>query len=281
MKIPRVPVYIVKNGKAHRDTAMVIPESRIEIKLNQIRVAGITCRPENPEEPTVGLLINHGLLTAPEKIKSIRVYPRKKLVSIQALVSEKHLRAFQEVHPDFGEAAALPFSPLANTDSLALRTRSESMEGALGETFSALTVLVDRFQEILEVKGIFGAYHVAALADKNSSLFCQAGDVGVNVTVDRVLGKAFLANRPLRDLILLISGRLRADTVQKAAVHGIHTIMTASVITRLALEAAREYGIDIVNTREGDTLTVYSPVDLAAPGEGDEETAPPSLAAGE
>ena len=83
----------------------------------------------------------------------------------------------------------------------------------------------------------------------------------MRVTVDRVFGKAFLAGIDFKNLTLLISGRLRADSVLKAARHGIGTVTTTSAVTRLALEAAADYGIQLLSAKDRGTLMVYNPKD--------------------
>ena len=235
---------------------MVIPETEIEVHLNGKRVTTIVCRPDNPEEPSIGFLLNHGPFTSPEGIKSIRVHPRQKTVSIQAQIDEEALQRLIQSGCRSGPYLD-PAVPQGDKPSADRRKAKMSDRDETG-LFRSLYALTARFQETIEVKGIFGAYHVAALANLKNRLLCEAGDVGMRVTVDRIIGKAFLAGLNCTHLILLISDRLKADTVAKAARCGICCVVTTSVVTRLALEVGLEYGVDIVSVKEKGTLTVYS-----------------------
>jgi FdhD protein len=247
---------VLKNGKTHRDTAMVIPETTIEIKLNNRNVAHLICRPDNPEEPTVGHLSNFDTFRSPDVIKSIRVYPRENTVSIQTRIEKPALDHLVEtirsgrLYP--------PRNPAGQGDPSPPWRDLLDPQGMEKKAFQSLSSMAFDFLEVLELKGIFGAYHVAALADRNGKLLCQAGDVGMDITVDRVIGKAFLAGINIQGLILLVSGRLRAGLVNKAAYHEFSTIMTSSMVTHLALETARGCGIDIIHAKETGTLNIYS-----------------------
>lgn len=253
MKIPRVPVLVLRNGKTHRETAMVLPETSVDIKLNNRTVAGMVCRPDNPEEPSIGLLCHYDVFHSPEVIKSIRVYPKESIVSIQARIEKK---AVEQLARAVSAGDIFPSNSENNGQkSLRRKTDPHGVENSILKSLSSMAVY---FHEALELKGIFGAYHVAALADKNGKSLCQAGDVGMNTTVDRVLGKAFLSGTKGKSVVLLISGRLRAGLVQKAAYHGIRIILTTSMVTHLALETALQAEIDIVQAKENGTLTIYS-----------------------
>jgi formate dehydrogenase accessory protein FdhD len=256
MKIPRVPVIILQKDKALRDTAMVIPETVIEVRLNDKSVTTIVCRPDNPEEPSIGFLLNQGAFPSPEDIKAIRVHPRQKTVSIQAQIDDEALKKL--IRSGARSQPYLDRTALSRVRSSASSRKAKaSVRGETG-LFRSLYALTVRFRETIEVTGIFGAYHVAALANKKNRILCEAGDVGMSVTVDRVFGKAFLAGLDNSNLTLLISGRLRADTVSKAAYRGVSCVVTTSVVTRLALEAGLDCGVDIVGVKEEGALTVYS-----------------------
>jgi FdhD protein len=241
---------------------MVIPETTIEIKLNNRNVAHLICRPDNPEEPSVGYLSNFDIFgnfdtfRSQDIIKSIRVYPRESTVSIQTRIEkpalEELVRTIQSGRLYPPRNPALPGETSPPWRGLI------SSQGMEQKAFQSLSAMAVGFLEVLELKGIFGAYHVAALADRNGKLLCQAGDVGMDITVDRVIGKAFLAGINTQGLILLVSGRLRAGLVNKAAFHRMSAIMTSSMVTHLALETARSCGIDIIHARETGTLTIYS-----------------------
>ncbi len=257
MKIPRVPVTILKNGKTLSDTAMAIPEERISIHLNGNETIQITCRPENPEEPAVGMLHNHGVFHAREKIKNIRVYPGEGVVSIQARTNGK---ALEKMLCSLSESAGKPFPPFKDprgrrSGDIETKSNTDTMnEDFLG----ALSSMTSRFKESIDVKSVFGAYRVAAIGNDKGRLLHKAGDLDMETAVDRIIGRAFLAGTGLRGLTLLISGRVRPETVYKASRHGIRTIVSSTVVTSLVLMSDQASSVDLVHYREEDgMLTIY------------------------
>ena len=87
-----------------------------------------------------------------------------------------------------------------------------------------------------------GGIHAAALTD-GLALFEHAEDIGRHNAVDKVIGAALLARRPVAGLGLLVTGRISAELAFKAARAGIVWVATPSVPSTLAVEIARRSGM--------------------------------------
>lgn len=90
-----------------------------------------------------------------------------------------------------------------------------------------------------------GGIHAAALTD-GKSLLHHAEDIGRHNAVDKVIGAALLARRPLPGLGMLVTGRISAELAFKAGHAGIAWIATPSVPSTLAVEIARRSGMVVV-----------------------------------
>jgi len=84
-------------------------------------------------------------------------------------------------------------------------------------------------------------------------------DVGRHNALDKVIGHAFLAERlPLADRILLVSGRVSFELMQKALAAEIPCVAAISAPTSAAVEFARESGQVLVGFLRGERMNVYA-----------------------
>jgi FdhD protein len=104
-----------------------------------------------------------------------------------------------------------------------------------------------------------GAVHAAALADASGAVRWVREDVGRHNAVDKVVGKAlFDGVLPAQDLLLVVSGRVSFEIVQKAVAAGVAGIVAVSAPSSLAVDLAREYGLLLAGLVRGDRLNVYA-----------------------
>ena len=104
-----------------------------------------------------------------------------------------------------------------------------------------------------------GGLHASALFDAEGRLECVREDVGRHNALDKVVGAALLADRlPLRGRILLVSGRVSFELVQKALAAGIPCVAAISAPTTAAVELAREVGVVLAGFLRGERMNVYA-----------------------
>jgi FdhD protein len=104
-----------------------------------------------------------------------------------------------------------------------------------------------------------GAVHAAALADAAGSVRWVREDVGRHNAVDKVVGRALLDGvLPARDLLLVVSGRVSFEIVQKAVAAGVAGIVAVSAPSSLAVDLAREHGLLLAGMVRGDRLNLYA-----------------------
>lgn len=124
---------------------------------------------------------------------------------------------------------------------------------------SALVALPERLRRAQTVFDATGGLHAAACFGGDGELTVLREDVGRHNAVDKVIGHAALQGQlPLADQLLLVSGRVSFEIVQKAAVAGIPVLCAVSAPSSLAVEAADRLGQTVVGFLRGDRFNVYT-----------------------
>ena len=104
-----------------------------------------------------------------------------------------------------------------------------------------------------------GGLHASALFDCEGNLLILREDVGRHNALDKVLGHALRAGLlPLTDCLLMVSGRVSFEIMQKALAGGLPLIAAVSAPSSLAVQFAEGSGQTLVGFLRGDRMNVYT-----------------------
>lgn len=104
-----------------------------------------------------------------------------------------------------------------------------------------------------------GGLHAAAIFDLDGALVVGREDIGRHNAVDKVIGFGLLQDRwPLGAHILLVSGRVSFEIMQKALAARIPIVAAISAPSSLAVEFAQESGQVLVGFLRGQSLNIYA-----------------------
>src|SRR6187200_3302136 len=104
-----------------------------------------------------------------------------------------------------------------------------------------------------------GGLHAAGLFTPKGELLALREDVGRHNAIDKLVGSQVLAGAmPLHDRVLMVSGRVSFEIVQKAAVAGIPIVCAVSAPSDLAIETAERLGVTLVGFLRGEGFNVYA-----------------------
>ncbi|MGH7838991.1 MAG: formate dehydrogenase accessory sulfurtransferase FdhD [Candidatus Binataceae bacterium] len=124
------------------------------------------------------------------------------------------------------------------------------------ETLLALPAALRREQDVFERTG---GLHAAALFTGRGEMRVLREDIGRHNAVDKVIGWALAQGLvPLRDSVLLVSGRGGFEIVQKAIRAGVPVLASVSAPSGLAVQLARETRLTLVGFLRGRRFVMYA-----------------------
>ncbi len=243
---------------------VVVGEEPLEIRAagpGQEPVAvAITMRtPGHEDELAVGFLRTEGLIDGPEVV-GVGYGDPVHLNRPDDTVIVRLGRAFDAsrvAERHFVATASCGICGKASLDEVAVRS-APIPEGPVVPR-EVILALPDRLRMAQAVFEATGGLHAAGLFRPDGELVAVREDVGRHNALDKLVGSQVLAKRgPLNDRILLVSGRVSFEIVQKAAVAGIPIVCAVSAPSDLAIEAAERLGVTLVGFLRGDGFNLYA-----------------------
>jgi FdhD protein len=124
---------------------------------------------------------------------------------------------------------------------------------------SIVASLPDRLLAGQTVFEVTGGLHATGLFTPGGELIALREDVGRHNALDKLIGHATLERRlPLSGEVLMVSGRVSFEIVQKAAIAGIPIVCAVSAPSSLAVEAANRFGQTLVGFVREQRANVYT-----------------------
>lgn len=117
-------------------------------------------------------------------------------------------------------------------------------------------------QKLRDEQSLFeltGGIHAAGLFNSAGELLDLQEDIGRHNALDKLIGKSLEKNSiPWRENILVLSGRIGFELVQKASMLGIPVIIAVGAPSSLAIQIAEQHGITLIGFTKTDRCNIYS-----------------------
>jgi FdhD protein len=242
----------------------VVGEEPLEIRAagpgqEPVAVAVTMRTPGNEDELAVGFLKTEGLIDGPEVLRietgdpadmnqpDDRVTVRLARAFDASVVAERH----------FAATASCGICGKASLDEVAVRA-DPIPAGPIIER-RVLLALPDLLRAAQRAFEETGGLHAAGLYTAGGELIALREDVGRHNALDKLVGSQVLAKQmPLHGMIVMVSGRVSFEIVQKAAVAGAPVLAAVSAPSDLAIQAADRLGVTLIGFLRGEGFNVYA-----------------------
>lgn len=240
------------------DDAIVVEEP-LEVRLDAAPLAVIMRTPGHDEELALGFLHGEGIVRARDDVATLRIWQdeRGDFAQNRVTLTLRQPSAPIDWQRQFYATSSCGMCGKASVEA-ALRL-APPLEQRLDVAPELLYPLPDRLRVAQAVFDRTGGLHAAALFDLSGSLLALREDVGRHNAVDKLIGRALLDDAlPLSERILLVSGRVSFEILQKALVARIPVIAAVSAPSSLAVSVARRCNISLIGFLRAGRLNVYA-----------------------
>jgi FdhD protein len=242
----------------------IVGEAPLEIRAagpeqEPVAVAVTMRTPGHEDELAVGFLRTEGLIEGSEVIGTEPGDPVT-LNQPDDTIVVRLSRPFDDstvAERHFVATASCGICGKASIDEVALRC--EPLPPGPVVPRSVILALPDLLRAAQRAFDETGGLHAAALFSASGELLAIREDVGRHNALDKLIGSQVLDGElPLHRRILMVSGRVSFEIVQKAAVAGIPILAAVSAPSDLAIETAERLGSTLIGFLRADGFNVYS-----------------------
>lgn len=247
------------DGSANTINDDVAIEEPLEIRIGNNPFVVTMRTPGHDEELAAGFMVTEGIAGSKTDFKEIS---RCKL----STNPENTIRVRFSGSIPLEDIQSNRFGAISSSCGVCGKTSIDSIKQSYPEIDSKC--VIDRktllaLPDILRKNQIIfdrtGGLHSSGLFDSEGKLVCLREDVGRHNALDKAIGYAVLNDLwPLDNHILLVSGRVSFEIIQKALAARIPIVAAVSAPSSLAISFARECGQTLVGFLRHPKMNVYS-----------------------
>jgi FdhD protein len=250
------------DGKLVRKDDYLAAEEPLEIRVGESPLSVTMRTPGHDLELAAGFLFTEGIVQRREQIITLENTSvdeaGKRGNVVQAALAAEAMPDFDKMRRHFFAASSCGICGKASIDAVRSRLLSAPNPDFRIDP-GLLVTLPEALRSAQDVFERTGGLHAAALFDARGESLVLREDIGRHNAVDKVIGWALLKNRvPLRECVLLVSGRGGFEIIQKAIVAGVPVVASVSAPSSLAVQLARELRQTLIGFLRGRRFVIYA-----------------------
>lgn len=242
------------------DDALAVEEP-LEIRLAGRRFTLTMRTPGHDEELAAGFLLAEGFITKASELGEIRRIRDKRGTdepnTIDVILNVRAEGLRERLKRNFTISSSCGVCGKTSIESITQRVVAIHSDADVAA--STMLTFGGTLRDSQQVFAATGGLHACGLFDLKGTLLALREDIGRHNAVDKIVGWALINEMlPLSDSVMMVSGRLSFEIVQKAAAAGIPILAAVSAPSSLAVELADEVGITLVGFLRDASFNVYT-----------------------
>lgn len=224
----------------------VISEASVGLTVNGIFWLSWMCTPMELEDLAVGFLFNEGIIQSIQEIEILRPCNNGDNVDVwlnHPVEKPLHWRKTSGCTGGMtSDTAQQRTQPIPKGDIFP----AEKLLGWMDQLFDSQTLY-------RQTRGV----HCSMLTD-GEAIIATAEDIGRHNTLDKIAGKLLRQSLQPSRRILLTTGRISSEMLQKAARIGASILISRTSPTSLSIQLAEQYGITLIGYARRNQFNLYT-----------------------
>jgi len=232
---------------AHHDAETIV-ETPVSLTVNGQVWLTFMCTPVHLEALAVGFLYNEGIIESMDEVEDARVCEHGDNVDVWLNRNVEQPTSWRRTSGCTGGVTAVDL--LAKPNVSFNGNRFEVQPEAIGKLVEMLFESQSLYRET-------GGVHTSALSD-GKQIILSAEDIGRHNTLDKIAGLCLMENVYPEKRILITTGRISSEMLQKAARLGAPILISRTSPSSLSIDMAERYGITLIGYARRHRFNVYS-----------------------
>jgi len=251
----------IKDARAEPCDDAIAVEEPLEIRVGGRSVAVVMRTPGHDRELAAGFLVSEGIVRGRDDVFDL-VHCRGDGGAPDGNILDVILAPGARV--DLGRLTRHVFTSsscgvCSKATIDAVRATFPPLAKKFPASLAVLASLPDQLRAAQPTFAATGGLHASAIFETDGRLVIVREDVGRHNALDKVIGHAFFAERlPLGEHVLLVSGRVSFEIMQKALAAGISCVAAISAPTSAAVEFAQASGQTLAGFVRDGRMNVYA-----------------------
>ncbi len=247
----RIHVYRYENGVSRQTETGVLREAPIALTVNNEAWLTFMCTPLNLEALAIGFLYNEGVISSRAEVAEARLCEHGDNVDVWLTHEAAQPTHWKRTSGCTGGVTAV--EQVADGGG----QRAEGGGRRVEYTPEQICRLSDMLLSSQELYRETGGVHTSALSD-GEKILIAAEDIGRHNTLDKIAGRCLMENIWPDERILLTTGRISSEMLQKAARLGASVLISRTSPSSLSIEMAEAWDVTLIGYARRDRFNVYA-----------------------